>query len=82
MEKTAKRLEAGASAAEKAAAKGGADLKAMYVMSSADFISAASSQPQDSAISETWAYKAASSSQPRSHVEASYVLDRLTAGGY
>ena len=57
-------------------------MKAMYVMSSAEIIEAASSQPQPSAISETWAYKAASSSQPRSHAEASYVLDRLTAGGY
>ena len=82
MEKTAKRLEAGASTAEQAAASGGADLKAMYVMSSAEIINAASSQPQKSAISETWEYKAVSSSQPRSHVEASYVLDRLTAGGY
>ena len=56
----------------------------MYVMTSAEIIAAAaSSQPQKKrSISLTPAFKARSSSQPRSHVEASYVLDRLTAGGY
>ena len=82
MEQTAKRLEAGASAAEKAAAAGGRDMKAMYVMSSAAIIQSASSQPQPTSISETKAYQEVSSSQPRSHVEASYVLNRLTGGGY
>ena len=82
MEQTAKRLEAGASAAEKAAAAGGRDMKAMYVMSSAAIIQSASSQPQPTSISETKAYQEVSSSQPRSHMEASYVLNRLTGGGY
>ena len=83
LENTAKRLETGASAAEEAAASGGADLKAMYVMSSAQIIAAsASSQPHMSAISDSMEYKMASSSQPRPHVEASYVLDRLTSGGF
>ena len=81
MQKTAKRLEAAASTAQRAAADGGADLKAMYVVSSAEIIQAASSQPSFTPISESWEYKERSSSQPRSHVEASYVLSRLTAGG-
>ena len=82
MQQTAKRLEAGASAAKRAAASGGRDMKAMYVMSSAAIIKTASSQPQPTSISETTAYQEVSSSQPRSHVEASYVLNRLTAGGF
>ena len=83
MQETSKRLEAGAATAQSAAAKGGADLKAVYVMSSAEFVQTASSQPHLKPISETKEYKTRSSSQPpRSHVEASYVLNRLTAGGF
>ena len=82
MQETSKRLEAGAAIAQSAAAKGGADLKAVYVMSSAEIIKTASSQPPGTPISETLEFKSQSSSQPRSHVEASYVLDRLTGGGY
>ena len=81
MQKTAKRLEAAASTAQMAAASGGEDLKALYVMTSAEFVQAASSQPPFTPISESKAYKEKASSQPRSHAEASYVLDRLTAGG-
>ena len=57
-------------------------MKALYVMSPADIIKSASSQPPETGISQSAAYKEASSSQPRSHVEASYELHRLTAGGY
>ena len=79
---TAERLKAGASAAQRAAATGGDDLKALYVMNPADIIKSASSQPPRTPISETKEYKQSKSSQPRSHVETSYVLDRLTGGGY
>ena len=82
MQKTAQRLEAAASTAQRAAAEGGAELKALYVMSSAEIVQAASSQPRHTPISESWEYKERASSQPRSHVEASYVLNRLTGGGY
>ena len=81
IQKTAKRLEAGASTAQWAAASRGADLKALYVMSSAEIIHTASTQPRFTPISESREYKERSSSQPRSHTEASHVLDRLTAGG-
>ena len=80
MQKTAERLEAAASSAQRAAASGGDDLKALYVMTSAEIIQAASSQPPFTPISESHTYKERASSQPRSHAEASYVLDRLTAG--
>ena len=81
MEKTAERLERGAAAAAQAADRGGRDAKALYVMSPADIIKTASSQPQTETISQSKAYEEASSSQPRSQLEASYVLDRLTGGG-
>lgn len=79
---TAERLEAAATTAQQAAASGGADLKALYVMSSAEIVNTASYQPRLTPISETREYKQRSSSQPRSHVEASYVLNRLTSGGF
>ena len=83
MKETSRRLEAAATSAERAAARGGDDLRAMYVMSSAEFVQTASSQPHLKPISETKEYKTRSSSQPpKSHVEASYVLNRLTAGGF
>ena len=82
MQKTSKRLEAGAASAQRAAARGGADLKSVYVMGSGEFIQTASSQPPFASISESLEFKRQASSQPRSHVEASYVLDRLTGGGY
>ena len=65
MERTAGRLEAAAEVAEKAAHKGGEDMKALYVMSSADIVKTASSQPPKTAISKSEAYKAAASSQPK-----------------
>ena len=61
MERTAERLRVAAYVAEKAAQEGGADMKALYVMSAADVVKSASSQPQPAAISESEAYKAASS---------------------
>ena len=81
MERTAERLQAAADVAEKAAHEGGADMKALYVMSAADIVKSASSQPKWTAISESEAYKVATS-VPKSHLETSYELHRLTAGGY
>ena len=79
---TAERLEKGASAVQRAAASGGEDLRALYVMEPADIIKSASSQPPMAPISESSEYKRTSKSEARSHVETSYVLDRLTGGGY
>ena len=81
MECTAERLEAAAHVAEMAAQEGGADSKALYVMSAGDVVQAASSQPRTDSISRSEAYMAAAS-EPKSHVETSYELHRLTAGGY
>ena len=82
MERTAVRLDAGAVAAQKAVQTGGDDLKALYVMSPVAVVKAASSQPPQTPLSESAEFKAASSSQLRSHVETSYELHRLTGGGY
>ena len=81
MKKTAKRLELAAASAAMAAASGGDDLKAMYMMSSAEIVQAASSQPLRTPIAQTQDFKRRASSQPSSHIAASYVMDRLTAGG-
>ena len=81
MERTAERLEAAAQIAELAAQEGGADTNALYVMSASDVVQAVSSQPRTSYISGLDAYMAAAP-DPKSHVETSYELHRLTAGGY
>lgn len=81
MERTAERLEVAARATETAVHEGGADAKALYVMSAADVVKAASSQPRTRSLSRSDAYGAAAS-VPKSHVETSYKVHRLTAGGY
>ena len=81
MERTAERLEVAAHVAEKAAQDGGEDMKALYVMSAAEVVKATSSQPRTSSITRSNAYRAAAK-EPKSHVETSYGVHRLTAGGY
>ena len=76
------RLDVAAAAAQKAVQTGGDDLKALYVMSPAAVVKAASSQPPATPLSESQGFKDAASSQPRAHLETSYELHRLTAGGY